>query len=99
MDEEHSTTGTLADTSVENDSYKRGFLYFWQLVGTIYYKKYPTGFDTQSPATHYLKFNNECLTENQQHCAWLDDIRQNIWDCINFESEMVPSDDSLFLHC
>ena len=37
------------------------------------------------------------LTEHQQHSSWLDDI-QNILDRIKFENEMVPSEDSLFLH-
>ena len=64
---EHSTTGTLVDISLENYSYNRCFLSFMWLAGIIYYKKQSTGSDTQSPATHYLKFNKESLTEYQQH--------------------------------
>ena len=34
----------------------------------------------------------------EQHTAWLEDIRNHIWDRINFENEMTPSTDALYLH-
>ena len=69
------TTGTLADTSLENSQYGNGFLSFLPLIGTIYFKKHSTRFDTPCPAAHYLKFISPKLTELQQHSAWLEDIR------------------------
>ena len=67
------------------------------LVQYIFFKHF-TGFDTSCLATHYLHFISPELTELEQHSAWLEDIRQNIWDRIKFENNMIPSDDSLHLH-
>ena len=33
-----------------------------------------------------------------QHRKWLEDIRQNIWDRIMFEAEMIPSIEALWRH-
>jgi len=51
------------DTDIElhNDANKKGFLAFLRLVGTVYFKKHATGFDTHSPASHFLKFTNIVL--------------------------------------
>ena len=68
------------------------------LVYTIYFLKHFVGFDTSCPVTHYLSFISPELTELEQHSAWLEDIRLNIWDRIKFENNMIPSDDSLHLH-
>ena len=38
---------------------------------------------------HFNKFTDP--NPLQQHCSWLDDIRQTIWDRIQFESETIPS--------
>lgn len=35
---EHNTTGTLADTSLENEAFNSDFLAFMRLVGAIYFK-------------------------------------------------------------
>ena len=77
---------------------EREFLAFMRLIGTTYFKKHATGFDTPSPAAHFMKFSDPNLTAKQQHSAWLDDIRQNIWHRIRFENEQIASDDSLWLH-
>ena len=52
----------------------------------------------QSPATHFIQFCTATHSIQQQHTAWLEDIRNNIWDDITFENEMMPSDDALYLH-
>jgi len=90
--------GTLADTVLEDNIFETGYLAFLRLVGTVYFKKYATAFKMQSPATHFIQFCTATHSIRQQHTAWLEDIRNNIWDRIPFENEMVPSDDALYLH-
>ena len=51
-----------------------------------------------SPVILFNKYNNPTTTALEQHCLWLEDIRQNIWDRIQFEDETIPSVDSLYRH-
>ena len=88
-----STPGTLADTDLDGD-YKLGYLAFLRLIGTIYFKKYNTGFDSKSPATHFMSF----VTHAKPHSKWIENIRQTIWVRTKSEQEMVPSDDALLKH-
>ncbi len=67
-------------------------------MGTAYFKQHATGFDTNSPATYYQSLSEQNITVQEQHSIWLDNIRQNIWDRVKFENEMIPSDDALLLH-
>jgi len=60
-----------------------------RLIGTVYFKKHATGFNTSSPFAHFLQFRTQSTSIEQQHMPWLDDIRQNIWDRIKFENEML----------
>ena len=69
-----TTLGTLADVALQ------GFLSFIRLIGTVYFKKHSSGFETPSPASHFLKFCDPSLTVQHQHSRWLEDIRQTIWD-------------------
>ena len=71
---------------------------FIRLVGTVYFKKHASGFDSTSPEMHYHKFITADQTTNEQHKNWLNDIRRNIWHRIKFENENIPSIDALFLH-
>ena len=80
--------GTLADT--EEESCNRGFLAFLRLIGTVYFKKHATCFETQSPVRHFQNFASET--------TWLEEIRQSIWHRISFENEMIPSNEALFFH-
>ncbi len=95
---EENAKGTLADVSLDDSSYEQGFLSFLRLVGTIYYKKHATGFETPSPATHFSKFFDPSSTASQQHSTWLEDIRQTIWDRVTYETDMIPSMDALWRH-
>ena len=88
--------GTLADTNHEH--YKIGYLAFLRLIGTIYFKKHSTAFDTPSPARHFQAFYSQDRLVEQQHTVWLDDIRQNVWYRVKFENEMIPSNEALLLH-
>ena len=90
--------GTLADTSLQHGVYEEGYLAFLHLIGTVYLKKHSTGFDTPSPIGHFEAFSQPNLSIQQQHYAWLDDIRQNVWYRVKFENEMLPSNEALFLH-
>ena len=86
--------GTLADIDPDNDN---GFLAFIHLVGTMYFKRYNTGFKTTSPEAYYRTFVSSHSIK-EQHFAWLNGIRQTIWHRIKHEDEMIPSNDSLYLH-
>ena len=90
--------GTLADTSLEGETYKNGFLAFLRLIGTVYFKKHVTAFETPSPANHFLNFSSAHTTIQQHHQDWLEDIRQNIADRITFDNDMIPSNEALFYH-
>ena len=74
-----NANGSLSDIR----DYRKRFLAFVRLVGTVYSKKHASGFDTPSPSSHFLKFA---------------DIRQNIADRTTFDTSMVPSTDALYFH-
>ena len=95
---DETTPGTLADTALQDEVYQQGYLSFIRLIGTVYFKKHSSGFETPSPVAHFKKFSDPSLTVQQQHSRWLEDIRQNIWDRTAFENEMIPSDEALLLH-
>ena len=88
--------GTLADT--EEESCNSGFLAFLRLIGTVYFKKHATCFETPSPVSHFKKFVSTTTSIQLQHENWLEDIRQSIWHRISFENEMIPSNESLCFH-
>ena len=88
--------GTHADTSLEGESYKNGFLAFLCLIGTVYFKRHGNGFETPSPANHLLKFSDTYSTTEHQHKAWLADIWQTVADQSTFDTEMIPSNEALY---
>ncbi len=90
--------GTLADVGLDGTSFDTGFLAFLRLVGVVYFKKHASGFSAPTPASHFNKFDTQELTPIQKHQQWLDDIRQCIWDRVQFENEMIPSTDALHRH-
>ena len=90
--------GTLAKVSVQNKEYEEGFISFLRLVGVVYMKKHISGFNGKTPEAYFNGFFKQGQFISKQHLHWLDDIRQCIWDCIQFENEMIPSVESLFRH-
>ena len=84
--------GTLACTDVH------GFLSFIRLIGVTYFKKHSSAFEVESPVAHFRKCKDGAHTHLQHHQAWLESIRQTIWDRITFENQMIPSDCALRLH-
>ncbi len=92
------TPGTLADNTTECTSTNTGFLAFLRLIGTIYFKKYASGFDTQSPSSYFKRFINPIKSIREQHTQWIDSIRDNIWSRTKFENQMIPSTDALHFH-
>ena len=74
-----------------------GFLAFLRLVGTVYFKKHASGFDTPSPASHLLSFSN-ASNALLKHKQWISDIRQNIADRCTFDNSMLPSTEALYYH-
>ena len=93
-----NTMGTLAKVSVQNKEYEEGFISFLRLVGVVYMKKHISGFNRKTPEAYFNEFYKQGQSISKQHLQWLDDIRQCIWDCIQFENEMIPSVESLFRH-
>ena len=61
-------------------------------------KKHASGFKTSIPVTNFSHFYKDGLTPLQQHTEWLHNIRQTMWDRVQFENEMVPSTDALHQH-
>ena len=90
--------GTLAHNSTDETSLEVGFLPFLRLIGTIYFKKYVSGFDTQSPAAYFKKFIDPTKSVKEHHIQWINSIRDNIWCRTKFENQMIPSTEALFLH-
>ena len=62
----------------------------------LYISKKPSSGFSITPDSHFNKFTDP--NPLQQHCSWLDDIRQTIWDRIQCESEMIPSTEALYRH-
>ena len=89
--------GSLTNIQLQGDIYKQGFLAFLRLVGTTYYKKHASGFDTPSPASHFLRFS-DAANPLAHHHQWIDDVRQNIADRCTFDNKMIPSTDALYYH-
>lgn len=85
--------GTLADTGLNEAEPYHGFLVFLWLIGTVYFKKY--GISKPSPVALFNKHNENSLA---QHNAWLEDIRQSMWDKTQFEVETIPSTEALYHH-
>ena len=87
-----NTTYQVTDVDIEGNKITSGFLAFLRLVGTVYSQNILQAF----PDRHFNKFTDP--NPLQQHCSWLDDIRQTIWDRIQFEIETIPSTEALYRH-
>ena len=87
--------GTLADVSADIEL---GFLSFLRLVGVVYMKKHASGFNETTPEAYFNRSFIATKTTQQNHEAWLKNIRQCIWDRIQFENEMIPNNDALHQH-
>ena len=90
-----SQQGSLSDTLLDNDVHKQGFLAFLRLIGTVYFKKHATAFESNSPESHFKSFITSSTDFEEQHINWLEDIHQNTWDRITFE---VSSTEALWRH-
>ena len=88
--------GSLANVQLDNENFKKGFLAFLRLVGTVYYKKHASAFDFPSPATHFLQFSGS--SPLIRHKQWIEDVRQNIADRSTFDNDMLPTTEALLLH-
>lgn len=86
--------GTLANVSAESEV---GFS-FLRLVGVVYMKKHASGFNGTTPEAYFNRSFLATQTTLQNHEAWLENIRQCIWDRIQFENEMIPNNDALHRH-
>ena len=75
--ESQYTQGSLSDTLLQNDVRKQGFLSFICLIGTVYFKKHATAFESNSPESHFNSFIISSTDIEEHHRNCLDDIRQN----------------------
>ena len=50
------TQGSLSETLLDNGAHKQGFLAFLRLIGTVYFKKHATAFESNSPESHFKSF-------------------------------------------
>ena len=64
--------------------------------GTVYFKKYASAFTKTTPQSHYnpssVSEPEEHVPVKAQHMKWL------IWDCTQFENNMLPSIEALYRH-
>ena len=71
---------------------------FLRLIGVVYIKKHGSGFGGTTPETYFKQICEPAQTALHCHNLWLDNIRQCIWNRIQYENEMIPNTDALFLH-
>ncbi len=90
--------GTLADIGLQHNTFDKGVLVFLCFVGVVYFKKHASEFSTSTPTSHFNKLDTQGLSPTQKHQQWLDDIRQHIWDRVQFENEMIPNTEALYHH-
>ena len=69
-----------------------------RLIGTVYFKKYGVAFSEPSPVALFNKHSKNTVSPLAQHNAWLEDIRQSMWDRTQFEDDMMPSTEALYRH-
>ena len=61
-------------------------------------KKHASGFNGISPEAYFNRFFLPTKTPLQNHETWLENIRQCIWDRVQFENLMIPNNDALHRH-
>jgi hypothetical protein len=71
-------------------------LAFLRLIGTVYFKKNSTGFDSPSPEVHYEKFTSNStdssqVTIRQQHINWINNIRETSLEAYLLDSTYVAT--------
>ena len=92
-----NATGTLADVNLETN-FTNGFLAFLRLVGTAYFKKHSRSFSQDTPEGHFNNFWKDGLSPLDHHRLWIEDIKQQTWDMVLYESDMIPNIDALYRH-
>ncbi len=73
-------------------------LAFFRLVGCAYFKKHSNAFYGSTPSSLFHSFVTPNSSPLEQHCKWLNHLRETIWDRITFESETIPSLEALQYH-
>ena len=63
---------------------------FVRLIGSVYFKRHATGFDTPSATNQVYWY------PYQQYETWLEDIWQTVADRSTFDTEMIPSNEALY---
>lgn len=65
-------------------------LAFIRLVGCAYFKKHANAFFSHTPSL-MSSFATASVSPLEQHCKWLNHLRETIWDKITSENETIPS--------
>ena len=90
-----SLPGSLAEEKPTDD----GFLAFLRLVGSAYFKKVRSAFDTkETPHSYYLSLIKDPVDAQTQHEQWIAAIRDATWERTYFEESSVASLDALRYH-
>ena len=63
----------------------------------IYFKKHASAFEATSPAA-LCHQTDPSKSEEERHYQWIQTIRQEIWDSITYENDMIPSTSALWRH-
>ncbi|XP_065194409.1 uncharacterized protein LOC135825714 [Sycon ciliatum] len=82
--------GLLAENNEDS------FFAFVRLVGTTYYQKHKAAFDANGPYALYKQFGSQ--EKMKQHEAWLNAIRDAVWQRTDTEDDCLPSTTALNLH-
>ena len=92
------TKGSLADTELNDDTHKLGFLAFMRLIGVVYFKKYATAFELDTPESYFKSFISSTTDAEKQHKVWLEELRTSIWPRITYEDDILPTTEALWRH-
>ena len=92
------TKGSLADTELKDDTHKLGFLAFMRLIGVVYFKKYATAFELDTPESYFKSFISSTTDAEKQHKVWLEELRTSIWPRITYEDDILPTTEALWRH-
>ena len=65
----------------------------------MYYKKFRTAFTKHnSPIAMLHSFAKEGKSSKQMHFDWINSLRDQIWERVVFEDNLIPSVDALYRH-
>ena len=92
----NAVSGSLGD--VKSESITSGLLSFYRLIGCLYFVKYKNAFEFENPVASFRGVPAVEFGSLLHHLKWLDMIREVCWERIEFEDQLVPSNEALMFH-